>query len=225
MRAVRRYEDGDAEHLQWAELKQILLSLPARDDAQALTTPAVVPKSKRTATKTGKLSASADARFNFDNRFGADTCGGFFAGTAGADSAKKQKVSPAGGASAKKQKVSPPGADSAKKQKVLPASANAARKKKVSPAGPDSTKKQKAVPAGTDSTQKPEVSPADTTHEISPEGAFTYTLLLCATLHAVVVTSSRVYCRQDSGMDRQALNHRHQTPTQQASKVSESLVG
>ena len=62
MRAlVRRYEDGDAEHLQWAELKQILLSLPARDDAEPLTTPAVVAKAKRTAAKTGKLLNPAAA--------------------------------------------------------------------------------------------------------------------------------------------------------------------
>lgn len=163
MRAlVRRYEDGDAEHLQWAELKQILLSLPARDDAQALTTPAVVPKPKRTAAKTGKPSDPADATVDFDS-FGADTCGGFVAGAAGADAAKKQKVVPAGGASAKKQKVSPLGADSAKKQKVLPAGADTARKQKVSPVG--STKKQK-------------VSAADTPHKISPAGTFTYTLSL-----------------------------------------------
>lgn len=52
---MHRYEDGDAEHLQWVELKQILLSLPARDDDEASPPPAVVSKSKRTAAKNGKL--------------------------------------------------------------------------------------------------------------------------------------------------------------------------
>lgn len=44
-----RYEDGDAEHLQWAELKEILLSLPAKTEAEAVVTPAIPSKSKHAA--------------------------------------------------------------------------------------------------------------------------------------------------------------------------------
>lgn len=155
-----RYEDGDAEHLQWADLRHILLSLPARDDAQIRT---VVSKPKGTAARTSKLSGPANARVSFDNKFAADTCGGFIAGAAGVESAKKQKVSPAGPASAKKQRV-------------LPAPADSARRQKVSPAGVDSAKKQTISPAGTDATNKQELSPTNTL--LSPKGAFTRTLSL-----------------------------------------------
>ena len=48
-----RYEDGDGEHLQWTDLKEILLNLPAKDDAEAVATPAVVAKPKRAAGKAG----------------------------------------------------------------------------------------------------------------------------------------------------------------------------
>ena len=49
-----RYEDGDNEHILWEELKEILISLPGKDEAEEATTPAVVTKPKRTAGKTGK---------------------------------------------------------------------------------------------------------------------------------------------------------------------------
>ena len=56
-----RYEDGDNEHILWEELKEILISLPGKDEAEEATTPAVVTKPKRTAGKTGKHPFGVDA--------------------------------------------------------------------------------------------------------------------------------------------------------------------
>ncbi len=56
-----RYEDGDNEHILWEELKEILISLPGKDEAEEATTPAVVTKPKRTAGKTGKHPFDFDA--------------------------------------------------------------------------------------------------------------------------------------------------------------------
>ena len=191
---VCRYEDGDAEHLQWAELKHILLSLPARDDVS----PPVVSKPNYTAAKTGKPSDPACGKSALTASTGAgDICCDFTTGAAVADTAKKQKISPAG-------------ADSAKKQKVSPANA-------------DSTRKQKVSPAGADPASKQQLSPADAPHEVSPEGILTHTVTSAA-LHTEIPKALRVYCRQDlraSGEDY----HQDHTPTQQASEVSEGLVG
>ncbi|KAA6429283.1 MAG: structural maintenance of chromosomes 6 [Trebouxia sp. A1-2] len=49
-----KYEDGDNEHILWEELRDILTSLPGKDEAEEAITPAVVTKPKRTAGKTGK---------------------------------------------------------------------------------------------------------------------------------------------------------------------------
>lgn len=148
---VCRYEDGDAEHLQWADLKQILLSLPARDDTEAHISPPVVSKAKRTAAKTGKPSDPACGKSALTASTAAsDTGCDYAAGAAGADTAKKQKVSPEGADTAKKQKVPPANADSAKKQKVSPADVKSASKQQV--------------------------SPEDAPHDASPEGIWTYTM-------------------------------------------------
>lgn len=56
MTALRtyRYEDGDAEHLQWTELKEILLALPAQEGDADVATPAVTTKpNKRVAATIG----------------------------------------------------------------------------------------------------------------------------------------------------------------------------
>ncbi|DBA85037.1 TPA: hypothetical protein ACH3X2_005770 [Trebouxia sp. C0005] len=47
-----KYEDGDNEHILWEELRDILTSLPGKDEAEEAITPAVVTKPKRTAGKT-----------------------------------------------------------------------------------------------------------------------------------------------------------------------------
>ena len=48
-----RYEDGDAEHLQWQELKEILLALPANADDEDSTTPAMTTKANKRVAATG----------------------------------------------------------------------------------------------------------------------------------------------------------------------------
>ena len=49
-----RYEDGDGEHMKWPDLKEVLLSLPAKEDAEAIVTPAGVAKPKHAAVKAGE---------------------------------------------------------------------------------------------------------------------------------------------------------------------------
>ena len=61
MPCKHRYEDGDNEHILWEELKEILISLPGKDEAEGAITPAVVTKPKRTARKTGKDPFDSDA--------------------------------------------------------------------------------------------------------------------------------------------------------------------
>lgn len=50
-----RYEDGDAEHLQWPELKEILLALPANEDAEDSATQAVTTKANKRVAATGGI--------------------------------------------------------------------------------------------------------------------------------------------------------------------------
>ena len=52
---IYRYEDGDAEHLQWPELKVILLALPANEGDEDSATPAVTTKAKKRVAATGGI--------------------------------------------------------------------------------------------------------------------------------------------------------------------------
>lgn len=47
-----RYEDGDAEHLLWSDLKKILIALPGQDGDTDLTTPAVNTNANKRAAAT-----------------------------------------------------------------------------------------------------------------------------------------------------------------------------
>lgn len=93
-----RYEDGDNEHIQWAELKELLISLPGKDEAEGASTPAVVTKPKRNAGKTGEhhVHFQIGSEHMQPLHFGSSAYSPRgHAGGAGEESAKKQKLSPA----------------------------------------------------------------------------------------------------------------------------------